>query len=184
MSLSLSRLNLKQFLKTFPCVSKVVVKWGDQDAYQHVNNVMYFKYQETSRLQYFSYALDHLDPNQTDFEADKFIAATGVGPILADTYCKFNFPMTFPDSILVGATIRDGDLGKNRYKLTHAIYSLRHDRVVAEGYGTVVTYDYASNKVVDIPAPLRDAMIKGQKLDSVHLLADIEKHAQCFDNEF
>ncbi|KAJ1442969.1 hypothetical protein B484DRAFT_389724 [Ochromonadaceae sp. CCMP2298] len=52
-----SRLGLKEFCKKFPVISKVSVKWGDMDAYQHVNNCMYLKYQEVSRLRYFSLIL-------------------------------------------------------------------------------------------------------------------------------
>eukprot|EP00601_Ochromonadales_sp_CCMP2298_P000610 CAMPEP_0173173458 /NCGR_PEP_ID=MMETSP1141-20130122/2841_1 /TAXON_ID=483371 /ORGANISM="non described non described, Strain CCMP2298" /LENGTH=178 /DNA_ID=CAMNT_0014095539 /DNA_START=45 /DNA_END=584 /DNA_ORIENTATION=- len=162
-----SRLGLKEFCKKFPVISKVSVKWGDMDAYQHVNNCMYLKYQEVSRLRYFSLILKEVDP--TKFNAKAFSNGTGVGPILSDTYCKFIYPLTFPDMILVGCTIEQGDLSKNRYKLTHAVWSMQHQRVVSEGFGTVVSYDFPNKKVADVPEQLVKAIGVVQARDSLHL---------------
>ncbi len=40
-------------LKDFPVVTEIRVAWGEMDALQHVNNVVYFRYFETARLDYF-----------------------------------------------------------------------------------------------------------------------------------
>ncbi len=45
--------SLHDFLKLFPVVSRVIVHWGEMDAFKHVNNVQYVKYQESARLLYF-----------------------------------------------------------------------------------------------------------------------------------
>jgi acyl-CoA thioester hydrolase len=161
------RLTLRDFLRKFPVISRITVKWGDMDAYQHVNNCVYFKYQEVARLRYFAVALAHTDP--AEFDRESYITGTGIGPIMSDTYCSFRFPLTAPDKLLVGSTIVKGDLASDRYKLTHAIWSLRHKRVVSEGYGTVVSYDYVKHKVCEIPEPMRKAIDVVQQLDSEHL---------------
>jgi len=44
---------MKELLKTFPIVTKIPVIWGDMDSFQHVNNVIYFRYFESARIQYF-----------------------------------------------------------------------------------------------------------------------------------
>ena len=177
-----ARLGLRDFLKKFPVVSKITVKWGDMDAYQHVNNCTYFKYQEVARLRYFAFLLNNVDTKV--FDAKKFISGTGVGPILSDTYCNFKLPLTAPDKILVGATILDGDLSQDRYKLTHSVWSLKYNRVVAEGFGTVVSYDFANKKSCDIPLPMIHAIEKVQSLDSLHLHDAILDHAADVENEF
>jgi len=47
---------MQALLKTFPVVATIPVKWGDMDAFQHVNNVIYFRYFETYNV----VALDYL----------------------------------------------------------------------------------------------------------------------------
>lgn len=42
-------------LKDFPVITKIVVAWGEMDALQHVNNVVYFRYFETARIDYFAH---------------------------------------------------------------------------------------------------------------------------------
>lgn len=158
-----NRLTLRGFLKKFPVVSRITVKWGDMDAYKHVNNCMYFKYQEVARLRYFAELMNHTPAN---FDSKSFITGTGVGPILSDTYCTFKFPLTAPDKLLVGATILKEDLSVDRYKLTHAIWSLQHQRVVAEGFGTVVSYDFKQRRACEIPEPLLHAIEEVQKSNS------------------
>lgn len=162
-----SRLSLRDFLKKYPVISKMTVKWGEQDAYQHVNNTVYFKYQEVARLRYFAVILNQINPGE--FDTKSFSNGTGIGPIMSDTYCTFKVPLTVPDKLLVGSTIAKDDLHKDRYKLSHSIWSISHNRVVAEGYGTVVSYDFKNKKSVEIPAPLLKAIHKVQTFDSLHL---------------
>jgi len=56
----------------------VPVTWGEMDTFQHVNNIVYFRYFESERLAYF-YKLDLID----------LMTRTGIGPILASTSCRF-----------------------------------------------------------------------------------------------
>lgn len=46
---------MESLLKDFPVVTKIVVAWGEMDALQHVNNVVYFRYFETARIDYFAH---------------------------------------------------------------------------------------------------------------------------------
>jgi acyl-CoA thioester hydrolase len=71
--------------------------------------------------------------DSTKFDIDGFNNATAIGPILSETYCKFKFPMKYPDKVLVGATIALGDIHADRYKLSHTVWSLKEQIVVSEG---------------------------------------------------
>src|SRR4051812_1913080 len=79
-------------LADFPVVVVQDVAWGDMDAYQHVNNVVYFRYFENARLEYLR-RLGWSDLKE----------ATGLGPILAATQARFRRALTYPDAIAVGA---------------------------------------------------------------------------------
>ena len=86
--------NLKDFLKSFPVISRVPVQWGDMDSFAHVNNTVYFKYQEAARLKFMDMLMKNIDT--TKFDVDSYLKASNVGPILADTYCKFKYPLKYP----------------------------------------------------------------------------------------
>ena len=61
-----------------PLVLAWPVQWGDQDAFGHVNNVVYFRWMESARLEYFRQA--GLGTAQSN---------TGMGPILASITCDW-----------------------------------------------------------------------------------------------
>ena len=72
---------MKELLKTFPVVTKIPVIWGDMDSFQHVNNVIYFRYFESARIQYFE-TLGWL----------KIIEKMGIGPIEDPLPAAIGFP--------------------------------------------------------------------------------------------
>src|SRR5262245_54212210 len=112
------------------------------DSYRHVNNVVYFRYFETARLEYF---------RRLDWFA--YEQATGIGPILQATQARFRRPLTYPDTISVGA--RAVSLAEDRFTLQHRFVSHAQRAVVTEGEGTVVTYHYADGRKVPVPPDLR-----------------------------
>src|SRR5262245_43762577 len=101
---------IDSLLAEYPVVVELPVVWGEMDSYRHVNNVVYFRYFESARLEYFR-RLDW-------FEYER---VTGVGPILAATEARFRKPLTYPDTILVGARL--ASLGEDRLVLAHRIVS-------------------------------------------------------------
>src|SRR5271167_2748856 len=94
----------------FPVVIELPVVWGEMDSYRHVNNVVYFRYFENARLEYFR-RLDW-------FEYER---QTGVGPIVAATQARFRRPLAYPDTIWV--TARAVSVESDRFHLEHRIVS-------------------------------------------------------------
>ena len=49
-------MNTPDFLNTvkFPFPLKQQVAWGEMDAFNHINNVIYFRYFETGRVEFFN----------------------------------------------------------------------------------------------------------------------------------
>src|SRR5437016_13094591 len=117
----------QSLLAAFPVIVEQNVIWGEMDAYQHVNNVVYFRYFENARLEYI---------RRLDWFA--FEEATGIGPILSATQARFRRPLTYPDTIAIGARLLT--LDTDRFHLEHKIVSLAQSAVVTEGQGTIVTY--------------------------------------------
>lgn len=128
-------------IEDYPVHIERSVSWGQMDAFQHVNNVEYFRFFEDARIAYFE-AMGIYDPTASEpFER--------VGPILAATSCQFKAPLTYPDDIVVGA--RTTDPGTDRFRLEYAISSETTGRIVATGDSEVVTYDYQKGHKVDVP---------------------------------
>ena len=71
----------------------------------------------------------------------------------------------------MGATISSpDDFKSDRYKMSHAMWSTTHNLVAAEGYVTVVNFDYDAGKTVTIPPSMVTAINQLLKRDSLHLL--------------
>lgn len=131
-----------ELIKGYPVVVRQAVVWGEMDAYQHVNNVVYFRYFENARLEYFRRL------GWFDFEEE-----TGIGPILAATQARFRKPLTYPDTVFI--TARAGEIAEDRFTMEHLVVSHRLEAVTTEGQGTIVAYDYRENKKARVPEELR-----------------------------
>jgi len=132
---------MDQLLSDYPVVIQLPVAWGEMDAFNHVNNIVYFRYFESARIAYFE---------KLDLMA--FMEQTGIGPILASTHCRYKIPLTYPDTIAVGAKV--SKLEADRFTMKFAVASQRHQKIAAEGDGVIVSYDYRANKKVPMPAEL------------------------------
>lgn len=134
-----------EHLRGFPITLRWPVAWGDIDAFQHVNNVAYFRWFESVRIAY--------------FEAIGWSAsmkASGVGPILAHTACAFRAPLTFPDHVLLGARVEG--LAEDRFTMRYRVVSEGLGQVAAEGEGRVVSFDYRAGVKAPLPAAVRAAI--------------------------
>ena len=117
------------------------VAWGEMDAFQHVNNIVYFRYFETVRIAYFE-ELGILEE----------MKRSGIGPILASTQCKYKAPLTYPDSLIVATKI--DSLESDRFLMKYYVQSEKTGRIAAEGEGQIVFYDYNNHRRHDIPSEI------------------------------
>ena len=130
-----------ELMRTFPVVVTQAVAWGDMDAYQHVNNVVYFGYFENARLEYFR--------RVGWFEIEQ---ATGIGPILAATQARFRRALKYPDTIHIG--VRLLDLKDDRFSVEYRIVSDALDDIATEGQGTLVAFHHPTGKKAKLPEEL------------------------------
>jgi len=133
---------MQELLRTYPVVFETPVAWGEMDSLQHVNNIVYFRYFESARMAYFD-RLGLWD----------YMNETGVGPILAATECKFRIPLTYPDTVSIGATVPAVEA--DRFVMKYVVVSHRHDRAAAEGEGLIVAYDYRALQKAALPDVIR-----------------------------
>ena len=143
-------------LTNYPQVSQIPVAWGEMDALQHVNNVVYFRYFEIARLAYF----DKVDMMQT-------MKQTQCGPILASTQCQYKAPVTYPDTVQVGA--RTVNLGEYDLHMEYAVWSEKLQRIAAVGTARVVYYDFKKHQKTPLVNKLIDNIhrLEGDRLDTL-----------------
>lgn len=132
----------------FSVVIEVPIAWGDMDAFGHVNNTVFFRLFESARMAYLG---------EIGFRGDQ----AGPGPILHSTSCRFRRALTYPDTVRVGTRVTS--VAADRFTMEYQI--IRSDgEVAANGDGMVVAFDYATQTKIPIPAEVREAI---RRLDRV-----------------
>lgn len=139
---------VQDLLKDYPSYVEIPVQWGDMDAMQHVNNIMYLRYMESSRIKFFT------DVLKIGFSPD------GVGAILAEIHCKYKFPLTYPDTVIAASRILPDSMDEYSVKIQHTIVSIKHQRLAAEGIARIVFYDYLEKKKAMIPEAVKMRLLQ------------------------
>ena len=141
---------MKELIGDYPVTIELPIAWGDMDAFQHVNNIVYFKHFESARISYFE--------KIGFFEVMK---QTNIGPILASTQCRFKIPLTYPDHVTVGAKVET--IEKDRFIMKYAVISHKLKKIAAFGEGVLVTFDYRNNIKALIPDKIKKRIIDLEK---------------------
>lgn len=132
---------------SFKVKEKYPVHWGDMDAAKHVNNLMYLRWAESARIAFFK----AMGMN-TSFSPED------IGPILGWQECKYIFPITFPDTVIVG--VRCFEILEDRFKLECGIFSEKHNRLAAISKQDIIPYNYGALKKVALPQKWREQLEK------------------------
>lgn len=122
----------------------IKMRWGDMDALGHLNNTVYFRFLEQTRLDWLNALGYDIDPH-------------AVGPILAGTSCNFLKPMVYPATVRI--TIELEKLGRSSLKFRHRFFCEGDEETVyAVADATLVWVDYQAGHSVPLPEPLRAAI--------------------------
>jgi len=125
-------------VEDFRIIKKIAVQWGDMDAAQHVNNVIYLRWVESARIAYF------MSINNGKLSNDD-----NVGPVVAKIDCKYIRPVTYPDTVLVGVNRKE--ILDDRIVLETKIYSEQQDKLVAISNQQIVSYDFKRRMKAPLP---------------------------------
>ncbi|HHF0502311.1 TPA: acyl-CoA thioesterase [Vibrio antiquarius] len=133
-------------LKDFPVITEIKVAWGEMDALQHVNNVVYFRYFETARLDYF---------NKVNLLVD--LQTSQIGPVLSETQCRYKLPVTYPDTLLVGSRVID--MQEDRITMEYQVLSKKWGKIATIATATGVMFDFKNNVKAAIPDHVRQSIL-------------------------
>lgn len=138
---------MSEKLKDFHVVEEMPVRWGDMDARGHVNNTIYYRYFESSRIALFQSLKIYEEPT-----------TVRIGPILSFQSCYYKAPLTYPDTIYIGAKIVN--LEESKMIIKHSLMSKKLNRKAAEGEAHIFWFDYENQKKVIIPDDLKQEILK------------------------
>ncbi|MEC8063251.1 MAG: acyl-CoA thioesterase [Pseudomonadota bacterium] len=110
-------------------ITQITVRWGDMDAYQHVNNAVYLSWLETARIEF---AQAHL-PSAITF-------------IVAHISIDYSKPVFYPDTVICESHIEK--IGRTSLHMTTSIHSKKQNIQVAQGRTVIVNFNYASNQTL------------------------------------
>jgi len=132
--------------------ARIDVQWADVDRMQHVNNVVFFRWFETARTNYF---------DLLDFKAN---AGADAFPILVSIGCDYRAQMRHPDVVRVAYATRR--VGRSSVAHAYRVTSERQQALVAEGAGTWICFDYRLQQSMAIPDRLLQAMrrVEGREM--------------------
>jgi acyl-CoA thioester hydrolase len=120
------------------------VRFGDLDAMQHMNNVEFLRFFETARIDFFRTVLpDHVPGSRGGF-----------GFIFAECHINYRAPAFFDDEIRTW--VRPAEIKRSSLRLEFEMRVEADDRLVADGWGTVVGYDYAAGRPRPLPDSIRE----------------------------
>lgn len=129
--------------KKLICVERVPIRWGDMDAYGHVNNTVYFRFMEQARIAWMeSVGLDLVTPEQ--------------GPVIINASCTFLRQLEYPGTVEV--KMHCGHLGKSSVMSYYEIRKDGDDTLYAEGAAKIVWADQRVKKSVPIPDEFRKVL--------------------------
>lgn len=128
----------------FPVVRRISTRWGDEDVYGHVNNVVYYSYFDTAVNGYL------LDATGADIRR---LSAIGV---VVESSCTFLRSLGFPEDVEAGLAVTR--LGRS--SVTYEIGLFQGADPAPAGLGSFVHVyvDVASRQSVSVPDEIRTVL--------------------------
>jgi acyl-CoA thioester hydrolase len=122
------------------------VRFGDLDAMQHMNNVEFLRFFETARIDWFRAVIpDHMPTRRRAF-----------GFIFAECHIAYRAPAFFGDEIRTWIT--PSEMRRSSLRLDFEMRVEADDRLVADGWGVLVGYDYEAGEARPLPDSLREML--------------------------
>ncbi len=120
------------------------IRWGDMDAFGHVNNVQFVQYLENVRVDWLQ-SLRHLEPRG------------GEGVVVVNVFCNFYQQLLYPGDLRAKLYLT----AVSRRSFDHVITFERTDApgtIVAEGGAAIVWVNFEQGKALPLPEDLVAAL--------------------------
>jgi acyl-CoA thioester hydrolase len=132
------------FDRDFPHLIDISTRWMDNDAYGHVNNVVYYSWFDTVVNQYL------INKGLLDVTDGQVIG------VVAETHCNFFRSLAFPETVRAG--LRVAHLGRSSVRYEIGIFSADDPTACASGHFVHVYVDRETRRPCELPPALREEL--------------------------
>ena len=140
------RVDAAQFRRDgFRFFTATPTRWGDCDAFGHVNNVLFSRYYESGRLDYFQRVLGL-----------ESVAGATDSLIIADLYVTFLRQLHHPCALEVGSRI--SRIGNSSFDFEAALFAPGDVEPCSTAQATCVWFNFRDNLSLPIPGAHRAAI--------------------------
>ena len=122
----------------------IPTRWMDNDAYGHVNNVVYYSWFDTVVNEYL------IRQGVLDITGGEVIG------LVVETQCRYFSELAFPQPVDLG--LRIGKLGNSSVRYEIGVFAEGEATASAQGHFVHVYVDRAARRPTSLPAPLRAAL--------------------------
>jgi len=129
--------------KAFRAIS---TRWMDNDAYGHVNNVVYYSWFDTAVNAHL------IEQGVLDIERGSTIG------LVIETQCNYFEPLAFPQTVDAG--IRVARLGNSSVRYEVGLFAQGAPLTAAKGHFVHVYVDRATRRPTPLPQPLKTVLEK------------------------
>jgi len=119
-------------------------RWMDNDAYGHVNNVVYYSLFDTAVNRYL------IEAGALDIHAGAVIG------LVVETHCNYFSPIAFPQ--MVDAGLRVAQVGSSSVRYEIGLFAAGEPLCAARGHFVHVYVDRATRRPAALPAVLTQAL--------------------------
>ena len=143
-------LTMKNTIKVkWPVQTTIPIQWGEMDAFNHVNNVVYIRWCETARIELFRKIWGDRGINMKEI-----LEGNGVGPILANFNVNYKIPISYPDNVIIQTRV--AKIGNTSFNVEHQVFTEKMgDSVVAEASSVVVMLNYKTGEKFNLNSSMK-----------------------------
>ena len=116
------------------------IRYGDLDTNAHLNNVAYHQFFESARVAYMRGLFPEIEPLGRSGE---------FGMIFAETHVRFAAPGFYEERVRVDLWV--AEVKRSSVKIAFEMRCEADERLLAEGWGTLVGYDYDAGRAAPLP---------------------------------
>ncbi|HVM38747.1 MAG TPA: thioesterase family protein [Sphingomicrobium sp.] len=120
---------------------RFTLRWSDNDAYGHVNNVVFYAWFDSAVNGWL------VEQGLLDIAAGDPIA------LVVETGCTYSAPLSFPGEVEVGIAVER--LGQSSIRYRIGVFAEEADSAAAQGHFVHVVVDRTTRRPVEIPAEWR-----------------------------
>jgi acyl-CoA thioester hydrolase len=128
----------------YPHVQAITTRWMDNDAYGHINNVVYYSF---------------FDTVVNTFLIESGALDIGESPVIGyvvETACNYFAPLSYPQKVLAG--LRVAHIGRSSVRYEIALFAEEAESAAAQGHFVHVYVDRETQRPVKLPEALERAL--------------------------